>query len=80
MPLAILVHWRPGAVSDDIMTSTSNCDFILSQSRPSFPPTPPSHIGKYSHQMGDYVRRLVSGNKARHKDNELDVELGWFRR
>ncbi|KAI0746880.1 phosphatases II [Daedaleopsis nitida] len=25
--------------------------------------------------MADYVRRLVSGNKARHKDNELDVEL-----
>ncbi|KAI0764871.1 phosphatases II [Fomes fomentarius] len=25
--------------------------------------------------MGDYVRRLVSGKKARHKDNELDVEL-----
>lgn len=26
--------------------------------------------------MTDYVRRLVSGNKARHKDNDLDVELG----
>ena len=28
--------------------------------------------------MTDYVRRLVSGNKARHKDNDLDVELGQF--
>ncbi|KAI0711274.1 phosphatases II [Earliella scabrosa] len=25
--------------------------------------------------MGDYIRRLVSGSKARHKDDELDVEL-----
>ncbi|KAI1798117.1 phosphatases II [Ganoderma leucocontextum] len=25
--------------------------------------------------MVDYIRRLVSGNKARHKDNELDLEL-----
>ncbi|KAH9916723.1 phosphatases II [Epithele typhae] len=25
--------------------------------------------------MGDYVRRLVSGNKARHKDGELQLEL-----
>lgn len=26
--------------------------------------------------MTDYVRRLVSGNKARFYDSELDVELG----
>ena len=28
--------------------------------------------------MSDYIRRLVSGKKARHKDPELDVELGWW--
>ncbi len=27
-------------------------------------------------KMTDYVRRLVSGKKARHKDNDLDLELG----
>lgn len=26
--------------------------------------------------MADYVRRLVSGDKARYKDGELDLELG----
>ena len=26
--------------------------------------------------MADFIRRLVSGNKARHKDDDLDVELG----
>lgn len=26
--------------------------------------------------MTDFVRRLVSGNKARFKDGDLDVELG----
>lgn len=27
-------------------------------------------------KMADFVRRLVSGNKARFKDGELDLELG----
>ena len=26
--------------------------------------------------MTDFVRRLVSGNKARFRDEELDLELG----
>jgi hypothetical protein len=28
--------------------------------------------------MTDYVRRLVSGNKARFKDKDLGLELGVF--
>jgi len=27
--------------------------------------------------MTDYIRRLVSGNKARFRDDDLDLELGW---
>jgi hypothetical protein len=29
-----------------------------------------------SSNMADYVRRLVSGNKARFKDGQLNLELG----
>lgn len=34
------------------------------------------NIPSPSRNMGDFVRRLVSGDKARYKDEELDVELG----
>lgn len=63
-----------GAMPDDL-TALPEDFYPNCQRRLDLPPfrSPPSI---YYLIMTDFVRRLVSGNKARYKDEELDLELG----